>query len=931
MVFGFSHYGEAAGRSRVLDLALLASALADTVSVSTGSDTTRLAGIPDTIRPDSVPDIRRQRQDSVRMAAGEGPAPIPLIASGTAIRDSVRSDTTGGDLLPIKNFLDEPITGTSKDSLRYNVKNKMVYIHKEGDVKYGSNMNLKADFIQVRMDSKELYAYGITDSLGNRTKPEFIEKGNTYTMDTILYNIETEKAKIKGVVTQEGEGLLLGDNVKKMPDNAIHIRDGKYTTCEDHEHPHFYISMTKGKVLPGDKVIVGPSYMVVEDVPIYFLGIPEGFFPLISGPQSGILVPSYGEENARGFYLRDGGYYFIINDYIDLTVRGSIYTKGSWELRTSSNYIKRYKYGGTFNFDYSKTILGEKGLADYQNYGSYKVGWSHRQDPKANPGSTFTASVNFQTTSYAKYGSETISDFQSATTQSRISYQKSWAGTPFSMSASFGLDQSRKDSTYTISFPNINFNMSRINPLKRKNPVGKERWYEKIAMTYSGSIQNSVKTKESDLFSEQMFRDMKHGVQHRIPINTSFNIFNHINVTPSINYNANWYFQKTDKVWDPVEQKQVFTETTYGFYRVYNYNVAASASTTLYGMWEVTNKYPKFPIRQVRHTLTPTIGFAWAPDFNNQKYGFYKPVQKDDLGNVEYYSPYSGQAFAVPTGGRQGNITFSLAQTLEAKVKDDSDSTGMRKVKFIDNLSFSGSYNLLADEFRLSKISANLRMTLPFLKDFQLNLTGVFDPYYVRNENGVAVRENELLIKRGGFMRLESTSWSFSYTFNGGKKAAPGAINDIAGYNPMYDDINPYMFDPNNPIDPEIRRQMMVRQYYDFSVPWSFSFNYNVSYNNNGVKKTVDQKLSFNGSVTLTGKWGITFSGFGFDFNTMKLTPGSFNLTRDLHCWQMSFNWVPLGSRKSWNFKIAVKSSMLSDLKYDKSSSYMDNIYGQSN
>ena len=940
VVFGAWSPREAAGRGRQIDAKSIPSLPQDTVRKRSAAFETQQLIRQNSLSAGNVQNISTtvQSQSSANQERAAFTTPVPPVnAIQTPVLDGFPIDTTARpapaqpripdslrrDTLPISNFLEKPISGKNKDSLKYNPRDRKVYIYRDGDVTY-DKMNLKADFIQVTMDTKEIYAHGYTDSLGVKTRPVFVEGGNNYTMDTIAYNITSEKAKIKGVVTQEGDGILHGDNIKKMPDNVVHIKDGKYTTC-DHEHPHFYLAISQGVMIPNNKVIVGFSQMVLEDVPLPIF-IPEGFFPLTDKRSSGILVPNFGEESTRGFYFRDGGYYFALGDHIDLKLLGSLYTKGSWELKAESNYVKRYKFTGNLRAEYSKFITGDKGMTDYRNEDSYKVVWRHALDSKAMPGTSFSADVNFETSGYRQTAALDVGDYIQATTSSNIAYGKNWAGTPFSMTASLRLSQSRKDSTYTFNFPTIGFNMTRINPFKRKEAVGKELWYEKIAMTYNANLDNRVVVKEDDVFKEQMFRDMSYGVKHAISAQAPFTILGNINFTPSVNYNENWYFKKVEKEWDYAQQQQVELDPQYGFYRVFNYSANAQLSTKIYGDW-ISKKKTAY-LQQVRHTLTPTIGFSWAPDFGSDRYGFYQYVQRDATGTVEKYSPYSG-IYSVPTGGKNGSITFGLSQTLEAKVLDDSDSTGRRKIKFIDEFAFTGSYNLLAEQFKLSNINLRLRMTIPFLKDFTLNLQAVLDPYLVITEDGVRKRVDKIAWGAGKIGRIVSTGWSFDYTFNGGREAAPGSINDPHSYGPLDDLMDPFNFDPNNPIDPLMRREMMTKAYYDFSVPWSLTFSYSVSYSDNLTSKTISQSLRFQGSFKLTPKWGINVSSFTLDLDTMKFTPGSFTLTRNLHCWQMSFGWTPFGARKQWNFSISVLSSMLKDLKYDKSSSYHDNIYYQ--
>lgn len=875
-------------------------------------------------QPDSLQEVgQRQPLDSVRTidrlnrrAVREATDTLaPALQDDSTQRalpkpDSVRIRKTD-------NFLDDVITFKNTDSLVYDTRNKMVYIYREGDVNY-KTMNMKADYMRINMDTKEMFARGIPDTLGVLSRPQFADGGQSYDMDSMVYNISSGKAKIRGVTTKDGEGFLIGNEVKKMKDNSINISNGKYTTCDHTEDPHFYLAMTRAKVIPGKKIITGPAYLVMEGVPIYFLGIPEAFFPTMSEKQSGFIVPSYGEEYVKGFFLRDGGYYFNINDYVDLTVLGGIYTLGSWEASVSSRYTRRYKYNGNFSFRYSKDIIGERGASDYVNTGNMKIAWTHSQDAKFRPNSNFSASVNFSTSGYAKYGSTTLNDYLSTQTNSSISYSKSWAGTPFSFSTNIQQSQNSRDSTYSFSLPNVVFNMSRINPFKRKSAVGKERWYEKIALTYTGTLANNVSVKEKDLFSEKMFKDMKNGVNHTVPISTSFNLFNYINISPNANYQERWYFRKISKQWNPDTKRIEVADTTAGFYRVYNYSVAASASTKIYGTLQF--KSPTFPIQAVRHVITPSVSFSYAPDFSKPRYGYYQPVQSDSTGRVTTYSPFEGAMYGVPGKGRTGSLSFSLQNTLEMKVLSKQDTSGLKKIKLLDNLSLGGSYNFLADSMRLSTISINIRTTI---KKFGINLTAVLDPYEVNPKSGT--RYNRLTWSRGNLGRIASTGWSFGYTFNS-KKSNQASVNDITSQGiipPEYQ--NPFLFDEQNPIDPITRRQLMTTSYYDFSIPWNLGFSYSIAYTNNGVKKNVVQTLNFNGSINLTPKWGIAFNG-GFDFESMKLTPGVFTLSRDLHCWQMSFNWVPVGFRKSWSFNISVKSALLKDLKYDRNSSHYDNL-----
>lgn len=854
------------------------------------------------------------------------PPPFPGAADSLALPgDSLPADTTrrkkkGG------SFLDDVISGKNKDSLVYDMENNIVYIYNEGDITYQTS-NLKADFMRINMATKEIYAYGKADSVNGQatvTHPIFQEGGDSpYTMDTITYNIDTKKAKIKGVATQQGDGWLIGGSVKKMPDNSFNIQHGKYTTCDQTDHPHFYLSMTKAKVIPGKKVVTGPAYFVMEDVPIYFLGIPEGFFPISGGPKSGLLMPTFGEEATRGFFLRDLGYYFTFGDYADLAVRGGIYTLGSWEANAQSRYVKRYKYSGNFSAEYSNVRIGEKSEPDYVSQNNMKIVWTHSQDPKANPGSTFSASVNFTTSGYSKYSATTLNDILSTQTNSTISYSKSWAGTPFSLSTQMAVSQNSNTQELTATFPSLTFNVSRFKPFKRKEMIGKERWYEKITMQYTGSLTNSVTAKESDFFSSETLKSMKNGVQHSIPVSASFNLLNYINITPSFNYTERWFFKKVEKAYNPVTNKAEDLDPEYGFWRLYDYNTNLNASTILYGMY--TSKKKERKLQAVRHTLTPTIGFSYTPDYTKLARGYQQVVQSDSTGGVQVYSPFSNNAYSVPSSREAASLTFSLSQTLEMKVLSKRDTSGLKKVKLIDEFSFRGSYNMIADSMRLSNITLSLRSTI--IKNFGINLSATLDPYEVTPQGQ---RINKLMWGRGLPGRIIQTGWSFGYTFQSREDNSTPAINDINSIDPLYQ--NPF-FDPYGQMDPALRRQYMSQTYYDFSLPWNIGFsytvNYSTSYVNNGTtgyKRTVQQGLSLNGSLNLTPKTGITFTG-NVDLSKGQLTTSSVSITRDLHCWQMSFTWIPFGTHRSWSFNIGVKAASLADLKYDKSQSMYDNMF----
>lgn len=825
-----------------------------------------------------------------------------------------------------KPFLDAPVTGTNNDSLIYDVKNKQIYVHMGGDITY-QDMNIKADYIKLGTESKLVHAEGVvTDTVTKKpTRPVFKQGSAEYTADSMNYNMTTGKALIKGVDTKEGEGVLKGGTVKKMKDNTIHMHQGRYTVC-DAECPHFYMQMTKGTVVPGKQTVFGPAYMVFEDVPIYFLGLPFGFFPQKRERNSGVIFPEIGEEYVKGFFIRNAGYYFAINDYLDFRIVGGIYTLGSWQLGAASNYALKYKFRGNIGFDYASDKIGEKGSPDYIDTKNISIRWTHSQDPKFMPGSTFSASVNYTSSTYNKFNAQNMEDYLNSQTSSSINYSKNWAGKPFALTVNGSMSQNSRDSTITLNLPSVNFNVTRIAPFKRKNPVGKERWYEKISFTYNFEFKNEAsQIKEKDFFKQQMFDKMKMGMKHSIPVSASFNLFQYLNISPSVNYNERWYFRRIDQRWDEENAKR-YADTSRGFYRVYDYSASIGLNTKLYGTYTIKGKKPTF----FRHIMTPSLSANFTPD-NGSRY--WTTVQNDAEGNLAEYSPFSNEMYGVPSKGQTASIGFGVNNTLEAKFPSEKDTTGYKKVKLIEQFNISSSYNFLADSLNLAPFNVNLSTNIG--GKFPLNFVATFDPYAL---DGNGRKINKFLVNDGGFLRMTSLSFSLGYSFQGGNKNASNSTGQPAANN-QYNNNNlaqqtqmtaqENFFNQDNTPQPTAKDLAMLAatQYYDFEIPWSFGFNYSFQYTNQTGKPIVNQSVNFNGNVNITKKWAVSASA-GYDFAMKKLTPGTIRITRDLHCWQMSFQWVPVGFRQSWSFNIAVKSSMLSDLlKWEKNNSFYDNYY----
>ena len=890
----------------------------------------------------------RAQQDTTSAADRLNVSPDSLLVAPT---DSAALAT---DSVPKKNGLDAPVSYQATDSIVMTAGN-WAYLFGEGDVKY-QNIELQSELIEMNMDSSIVYAKFGLDSIGQEFGyPLFKEGEQQYESKTMRYNFGTKKGYITDVITQQGEGYVTAGRTKKMEGDILNMVGGRYTTCDEHEHPHFYIQMTKAKVRPNKNIVTGPVYLVMEDVPLYPIGLPFCFFPFSSTYSSGIIMPTFGDESSRGFFLRDGGYYFALSDYMDLAVLGEIYTKGSWGLSAKSSYKKRYKYSGSFNASYLVTKLGDKGLPDYSLSKDFQLRWSHTQDSKANPYLSFSASVNFSTSSYDRnnqnsyYASSgSYAAVNQNTKSSSINITKRFPNNPFTISANMSINQTTRDSSIAVTLPSMTITMSRTFPFKRKRAVGKERWYEKISMSYSGTFSNSITTKENLLFKSNLIKDWKNAMQHSIPVSATFQLFKYLNISPSFNYKERWYTSKIEQAYDPQKQTLVARDTTYGFYRIYDFNGSISASTTLYGFFKPLPFLGK-KVEMIRHRMEPSVTVSAAPDFGSARFGYYQTYVYQDINGVDHeytYSPFSHNMYGVPSTGKQGNISFSVNNNIEMKVRSDKDSTGFKKISLIDKLSLSMSYNMAADSFQWSDLNVGLRLKLS--KSYTLNLNGVFDTY-TYNENGQRV--NIPRWKAGkGIGRLRSTSTSFSYTFNNDTFKKWFGGGDETKSNTTANNENPTdPNDPNSALDPENNGENSTEKksgrllgkkketgdtdedgYAITTIPWSFSFNYGLSLRYGAFDKikreykyALSHSLSFNGNIQPTKNWRFNFNAT-YDFDAKKISYMTCNITRDLHCWNMSANFVPIGPYKSYSFSVAVSSSLLKDLKYDKHSNYRD-------
>ena len=838
---------------------------------------------------------------------------VPILKDTTAISPVPANDSI------TKPVLEATITYSATDSIIPDFENHKVYMYKGGVVNY-QTIELKADFIVLDLANKEVYAEGLPDSTGTIVgTPVFKDGKEEFESKTLRYNFETQKGFITDVKTKEGDGFVHSDLTKKISPDEFVLRRGKYTTC-DADPPHFYLRMTKAKVISNKKIITGPAYLVLEDFPIYFPMIPFGYFPNSTTYTSGLLIPTYGEEQTRGFYLREGGYYWAANEYFDLAVRGDIYSKGSWATKVHSNYRMRYRFNGSFDFSYNLNKYSEQPLPDARTSKGFSLTWSHSQDAKANPNRTFSANVNLSTSSFDKENSLTVRTYLQTQKSSSISYSKKFENTPFNMSMNLRHSQNSRDTTISLSLPELTFNMSKINPFKAKTRVGAIKWYEKISFSYSGNLKNSITSKEKDLLNKSLVRDWQNGIRHSIPISLpSFNLFKYINLSPSFNYSERWYTNYINKTYDPNYTnpipgglQHVIIDTVYAFRRNYDYSYSINTSTNIYGMYIMRN--PNSRLKAIRHKITPSASFSYTPDFGQKKFRFWDSYIDGD-GKQQFYNHFERGVFGSAGRGESGAITFSLNQNLEAKVLQLNDSTKTKdtkpvykKVKIIDNLGISASYNMIADSMKLSpSIPISLRTTV---KGVSINMGANLNPYMVDSTGKMYDQYvwNHLkgLNKLG---RLTSANISFGMNFESKKGKKESEAN-------------------KKKIDEDKVLPGAYSEYVDFNIPWSFRFDYTFYYTNSFNKKSpkpknINQSLNFGGRLSLTEKWNMDMNT-NFDIQAMKFSFTTINVSRTMHCWSMSFGFVPFGDRKSYSFNLSASSAILRDLKVTKQSSWLD-------
>jgi lipopolysaccharide assembly outer membrane protein LptD (OstA) len=816
-----------------------------------------------------------------------------------------------------KNLLRSKVDYSALDSMRFEIRGQKVFLFNKADIKY-EDINLKAGYVEIDFPKNKVFAAGRKDSTGQMTEePEFSQGDQQFKSKEINYNYNTKRGLINTVFTKQDEGFLHGTVVKKMENDITYIKSGAYTTCDNPAHPHFGFRFNKGKVIPGKRVITGPAYMEIAEVATPLM-IPFGFFPNRSGQRSGILLPTYGESADRGFFFENLGYYWAISQYMDLMVQADIYTRGSWAIKPTFRYNKRYKFNGGFNFSYAVNILGAANSPDYQKRTDFQVRWMHSQDAKARPRSNFSANVNIVSNSFNKYDlSASAQSYLSNTFQSSINYSTNWAGKYF-LNLNFNHSQNTVNKSINVTLPQLTFSVNQFYPFRRANPVGKMRWYEQVSLKYNMDAENRYSTVDS-LFLQGNWPDsMQNGMRHSIPISASFRVLKFFNWSNSINLNDRMYL-KTFRRYYQADTLVEDGDTIYpgyksknvsGFENAFDFSLSSSINTRLYGMYQFKGNF----IKAVRHMVTPSVSFSFTPDWGDPKFGYYRYIDNDtNTLNPLKYSIFQNSVYGGPPAQKSGMISFAISNNLEMKVRNRKDTvTGTRKIALIDDLTFRCSYDLARDSVRWSPLYITGRTSLaPLVRGLTIQYSSTWD-MYARDALGRRINTTEW-DKSHRLLRLDNTTWDagLSYSLSSdkvGKKktSTRGTPEERKDVEDFYD------------------------YYVDFDIPWSFSFNYNFHYGKtwSGSSSTrisqITQTFGFNGQLNITPKWKVTLTS-GWDFVNNELSYTSVQVYRDLHCWEMSFGWIPKGGHQSWNFSINAKASLLQDLKLNKKRDYRDN------
>ena len=852
--------------------------------------------------------------------------------------DSVKADTVLLKVLkPSAGAIDSKITYKAVELIKRDIINKRFILVKNAVINYG-DLEIKADSIVINMKTNLLFAIGRRDTTGKvQGKPAFKEGSNTFESDELNYNFKTRKALIKNIITKQDAGLVHSAFTKLLEDGTSNISKSTYSTC-DADTPHFYINLPRARVYPGKKIISGPGNLVVEGIPLPLI-IPFGFFPIqTKKAASGLIIPRYGEERTRGFSLTDGGYYFAISDYFDLQVKGSIYANGSWLGTAQTDYKRLYKYSGSFSFSYANNIAGHVGLSDYIKSSNYRLAWTYSQDAKSSPGSRFNASVNMSSSGYDKNNSYNVNDHVTTQRQSSISYTKSWDGTPFNFSISANHMQNVKTNNIMLDLPKASFNMGRIYPFKSKNSTGTTKWYQEIQLSYTASLDNQIDTKDSLLFTSEIWKHMKNGFKHDIPISLQFRPFKNFSISPSMTYSGVLYTQKIEKSWvtdykDPAlnyTHDAVVNDTIRGFFygQAINPSISASFNPQLFGLYDFTERSPNSRLQSIRHVIKPSISFNFVPKFDGlSSRNMYRQVQVDTNKTMSTYSIYEGNIFGTPSlASKSGNIALALVNIVEAKIFERNDTTGKpKKVKLIDNFSINTAYNIFADSLRWAPVTMQLRTTI--LKNVNISANSSFTLYGINRTTGAPIGEF-LFAQEHKLMRL--TNFSAGLDFSLSELLKKNKDKNTTNSNTSQNNANmgsqgSFGMPAQGASVPQNTLGGMKDAfgYPVFNVPWTVNVNYSFSYAYSFVKPIFSQTLSFNGNVAITKKMSATFTS-GYDFTGKQITMTNIGISRDLHCWEMNLNWIPNGTMQSWNFTIRVKASVLGDLKYERRKDFHD-------
>lgn len=909
------------------------------------------------VRTDTVSDsIPMMKNDSIQETTQLDTIVTPDSLQRDTLRmDSIQTDTLSTDTLKKRKAgIDSPVEYEASDSMVYDAATKLAYLYGKAKVNY-LDMQLDAAKITMNMDSSMVHAEGKRDSTkrdGLDGKPIYKQGSDQYDSERMSFNFKTKKGFIQNVSTTQGDGFLVSEKSKRTDDGTLYLEHAKYTTC-DAEHPHFYLKLSRAKVRPGKETVFGPAYLVVEDVPLP-LAVPYGFFPFNKKYSSGFVMPSYGDETSRGFYLRDGGYYLALSDYMDLKLLGEIYTKGSWGISAETNYRKRYRYNGNFYFSYLRTVEGEKNMPDYSVTKSLKIQWTHSKDSKANSNTTFSARVNFASENYEKKNLESMYNplsYTQSTRASSVSFSHTFQNIGLTISGSANLTQNMRDSSIAVTLPDLSISLARFYPFRRKHSVGKERWYEKISVSYTGQLSNSITTKENKLLKSNLIKDWSNGMQHRVPIDATFQLFKYINISPSLSFRDIMYASRINRSWDKETQTEV-CDTTYGFYNLYDWSLGVSANTTLYGFYKPWKKLFGDKIIAIRHVFKPSVSISYAPDFTTSRYGYTRYYEKEDAqGNISTvkYSPYSSGLYSYPSGTKQGLITMSVSNNVEMKVKSDRDTTGERKISLIDELYASLSYNMAAKTQPWSNLSTRIRLKLT--QSYTFSLSAVFATYaYKFNESGQVVTSDRTEWSYGRFGRFQGMSQNLSYTFNnqtwqkwmdflhGRKSSTNEKQNNLDEEEDIEDaNVDPDLLDARKEGKKKKKEEATVDDdgYLAFSLPWSLTLSYGITMAEDKTKEinvrkmrypfSFTQTLNASGYLRIAEGWNISFSS-GYDFEQHKISMTTMSLSRDLHCFEMSAS-VVLKPYSSFNFTFRARASELADaLKWDKRSSYSTNV-----